>query len=42
MRAKLEGLKNVRLSDTTLTIKSALHEQDAERLDAFVQEVATA
>ena len=42
VRAKLEGFKNCRISESTFTIKSALHDADSERLDAFVSEVAQA
>ncbi len=42
VRTKLEGLKNCRISENTFTIKSALHEADAERLEAFAKEVAQA
>ena len=40
MRAKLETLKNCTICDTVLTIKSALHEADKEKLDAFVEAIA--
>ncbi len=42
MRAKLEGFKNCRILDDTLTIRSALHACDEAALDAFVDAVANA
>lgn len=40
MREKISAFKNVRILDDTFSIRSALHNSDMERLDAFVDEVA--
>ena len=42
MNEKLSTLKNVKIVDNVLTIKSALHASDEEALDVFVEAVAEA
>lgn len=42
MKAEIEGLKNCRVVETTLTIKSALSKADEAAFDAFVDAVANA
>lgn len=39
MRTMLEGMKDVRILDATVSIRSALQESDAEAVDAFVEAV---
>jgi flavorubredoxin len=42
MTAKLSCLKNVKIVETTLTIRSALSDKDADKLDTFTSAVAGA
>ena len=42
MNEKLSTLKNVKIVDNVLTIKSALHASDEEALDVFVEAVTEA
>jgi flavorubredoxin len=42
MTAKLSCLKNVKIVETTLTIRSALSDKDADKLDTFTSAVAEA
>ncbi len=39
MRGKLEGLKNITLTETTVTIKSALNEESMAQIDALADEL---
>ena len=42
MKERISALKNVKIVDTTLTIRSAMSDKDADNLDAFTSAVAEA